>query len=78
MLQYSFIRPAISIAGIITNYFGVLCPTAYSIYFAEVYLDSIDFVSISVALYGLIVFGALCRKNMQGQQPLAKFLSIKG
>ena len=78
VLQYSFLRPAISIAGIITDYYGVLCPSGYSIYYAEVYLDAIDFVSISIALYGLIVFGALCRKQMTGQQPLAKFLSIKG
>ena len=42
------------------------------------YLDALDFVSISVALYGLIVFAALCRKQMDGQQPVAKFLSIKG
>lgn len=55
-----------------------MCPTAYSIYFAEVYLDSIDFVSISVALYGLIVFYALVKERLAGKQPLAKFLSIKG
>lgn len=37
-----------------------------------------DFVSISIALYGLIVFYALVRDRLKGRQPLSKFLSIKG
>ncbi|KAL8287049.1 hypothetical protein RQP46_004055 [Phenoliferia psychrophenolica] len=78
VLQYSLLRPLISLAGVITNAFGVLCPTQYSVYFAEVYLDSVDFVSISVALYGLIVFYALVKERLAGKQPLLKFLSIKG
>ncbi|KAI5474436.1 hypothetical protein MNV49_003269 [Pseudohyphozyma bogoriensis] len=78
VLQYSLLRPLISIAGIITEAYGVLCPTQYSVYYAEVYLDSIDFVSISVALYGLIVFYALVKEQLAGKKPLTKFLSIKG
>ncbi|GAA5868622.1 hypothetical protein JCM8547_003758 [Rhodosporidiobolus lusitaniae] len=77
VLQYSFLRPLISIAEIICQAYGVLCPTQYSIYFAEVYLDSIDFVSISVALYGLIVLYDLCKEQMAGKKPLSKFLCIK-
>ncbi|KAM0754398.1 DUF300-domain-containing protein [Meredithblackwellia eburnea MCA 4105] len=78
VLQYSLLRPLISLAGVITNAFDVLCPTQYSVYFAEVYLDSVDFVSISVALYGLIVFYALVKERLAGKAPLLKFLSIKG
>ncbi|KAK4051854.1 hypothetical protein OIV83_002559 [Microbotryomycetes sp. JL201] len=86
VLQYSLIRPLISIAGIITNAFGLYCPTQYSIYFSAVYLDAIDFVSIRqvqklasmiVALYGLITFYALTKELLAGKRPLAKFLSIK-
>ena len=44
---------------------------------AEVYLDAVDFVSISVALYGLIVFYSLVKERLAGKKPLAKFLSIK-
>jgi len=78
VLQYVVIRPAISIAGIICQALNVLCESgSYSVHFAAVYLDAIDFVSISVALYGLIVFYALTREELQGKRPLAKFLAIK-
>ena len=40
-------RTAISIAGIVCQHYNVLCASgAYSIHFAEVYLESVDFVSI--------------------------------
>ncbi|EIW74213.1 DUF300-domain-containing protein [Coniophora puteana RWD-64-598 SS2] len=78
VLQYVIIRPAVSIAGIVTNALGVLCPAGpYSIHFAEVYLEAIDFVSISIALYGLLLFYALTKEELAGRRPLAKFLSIK-
>jgi hypothetical protein len=48
VLQYVLIRPAISIAGIVCEKFNVLCASgSYSIHFAEVYLEAIDFFSIS-------------------------------
>ena len=38
---------AVSIAGIICEKLGVLCPAdGYSVHHAEVYLDAVDFVSI--------------------------------
>ncbi|GAA5884504.1 hypothetical protein JCM6882_005280 [Rhodosporidiobolus microsporus] len=77
VLQYSVLRPLISITEIICQAYDVLCPTAYSIYFAEVYLDSIDFVSISVALYGLIALYDLTKEQLAGRKPLSKFLAIK-
>ena len=36
-----------------------------------------SFVSFSVALYALLVFYTLTREDLEGRQPLAKFLSIK-
>ncbi|GAA5857727.1 hypothetical protein JCM5353_003327 [Sporobolomyces roseus] len=77
VLQYSLLRPLISIIEIVCQAYDVLCPTQYSVYFAEVYLDAADFVSISVALYGLIVFYALVKEQLAGKKPLAKFLCIK-
>ena len=91
VLQYVVIRPAISIAGIICEYFNVvrnyqlseevmghrltstqLCTGTYSPHFAAVYLEAIDFASISVALYGLIVFYVLCKDELKGRRPLSK------
>ncbi|CAD6571122.1 MAG: hypothetical protein CYPHOPRED_004307 [Cyphobasidiales sp. Tagirdzhanova-0007] len=77
VLQYAFLRPLISIIGSICEAFDILCPQIYSPHFAEVYLDALDFVSISVALYGLIVFYTLVKERLAGQKPLAKFLCIK-
>jgi len=78
VLQYVIVRPAVSIAGVICQKYKVLCESgSYSIHFAKVYLDAIDFVSISIALYGLLLFYALTKDELQGRRPLAKFLSIK-
>ena len=49
-----------------------LCTGVYSIHFANVYIEAIDFASISVALYGLIVFYVLCKDELKGRRPLSK------
>ena len=115
VLQYCLFSPLITIAGIVTEKYDVLCkyslfmtwggwggifwqvrigPHQYSVHFAAVYLDSArhvlaqslfstqhwrisSFVSFSVALYALLVFYALTKEDLEGRQPLAKFLSIK-
>jgi len=72
------IRPAASIAGIVCQFYGVLCPSlAWSPYYAQIYISAVDFVSISVALYGLVVFYGLTKDELKGRRPLAKFLAIK-
>lgn len=78
VLQYVIIRPAVSVAGIITQALGVLCSNSYSPKYAQVYITAIDFISISVALYGLILFYSLTHHELEGKRPLAKFLCIKG
>ncbi|KAI9454471.1 DUF300-domain-containing protein [Lactarius psammicola] len=78
VMQYVVIRPAVSITGIICQAFDVLCASGpYSVHYAEVYLEAIDFISISIALYGLILFYGLTKEELAGRRPLAKFLSIK-
>lgn len=78
VLQYVIIRPLVSIIGIICEHYNVLCQTAgFSPQFANVYLQVIDFVSISVALYGLFLFYGLTAEELKARRPLAKFLCIK-
>jgi hypothetical protein len=77
VVQYCFIRPALSIAGIVTEAYGVYCSSRLSYKYAYVYLTSIDFVSISIALYGLIVLYTLVKEDLKGRRPLAKFATIK-
>lgn len=40
-------RPLLSIIGIICEAFGKLCPEQYSVYFAEMWIEIVDFVSDS-------------------------------
>ncbi|KAG5715393.1 Transmembrane protein 184 like protein, partial [Termitomyces sp. T112] len=78
VLQYVIFRPLISIIGIICQKYDVLCESAgFSVHYANVYLEAVDFVSITFALYGLLVFYGLMSEELQGRRPLAKFMCIK-
>jgi len=77
VLQYTIVRPAISIAGIICQAYDVLCEESWNYRHASVYLTAIDFVSITVSLYGLLLFYGLTKEELRGRRPLAKFLCIK-
>ncbi|KAF9456290.1 DUF300-domain-containing protein [Collybia nuda] len=78
VLQYVIVRPLVSIVGIVCEKFDVLCEAAgFSIHYASVYLEAINFASISIALYGLLVFHGLTSEELKGRRPLAKFLCIK-
>ncbi|RXW12670.1 hypothetical protein EST38_g13184 [Candolleomyces aberdarensis] len=78
VLQYIIIRPAASIAGIVCEHFKVLCTTeGYTLKYAAVYIECINFISISIALYGLLVFCGLVAEELKGKRPVAKFLAIK-
>ncbi|KAF7985464.1 hypothetical protein HWV62_5223 [Athelia sp. TMB] len=84
VLQYVIVRPLISVAGIVTQVYGVLCSSAgitsglSSLQFANIYLEAADFISITVALYGLLLFYGLVADELKGRRPLAKFIAIKG
>lgn len=77
VIQYVIIGPALAISGIITEYYKVYCASSLSYKFAHVYELGIEFVSISIALYGLIVLYGLIKEDLKGRRPLAKFMSIK-
>ncbi|KAF4577519.1 hypothetical protein EYR40_003060 [Pleurotus pulmonarius] len=78
VLQYVIIRPACSIAGIICEKVGVLCEAeGFDPRYARVYIEAVNFLSISIALYGLLLFYDLMKHELRGRRPLAKFLSIK-
>ncbi|KAI8451091.1 hypothetical protein BY996DRAFT_8540468 [Phakopsora pachyrhizi] len=62
--------------AIICHSRDVLCLTQYSIHFAQAYLKAFDFITFSLALYGLIGFYNVTRVQLKGKSPLAKFLTI--
>ncbi|KAF8262382.1 organic solute transporter Ostalpha-domain-containing protein [Lactarius quietus] len=77
VMQYVVIRPLVTIAGIVAK------PTTfYALWSLQHSLRQPvprirRFVSISIALYGLILFYGLTKEELVGRRPLAKFLSIK-
>ncbi|TDL18236.1 DUF300-domain-containing protein [Rickenella mellea] len=78
VMQYVVVRPLVSAVAIVAEKYGVLCENGgYNIHFAYAYLSAVDFVSITVALYGLFIFYGLTKEELQGRRPLAKFLCIK-
>ncbi|KAF8476290.1 DUF300-domain-containing protein [Russula ochroleuca] len=78
VMQYVLIRPIVTVVGMICQAYNVLCVSeSFNARFADVYLEAIDFISISIALYGLILFYGLTKEELAGNRPLAKFLSIK-
>ncbi|ORY62878.1 organic solute transporter Ostalpha-domain-containing protein [Leucosporidium creatinivorum] len=77
VLQYALLKPLISLAAVACEALGVYCGTSWSFRFASVYLFIIDFISLSVALYGLFVLYVLIAPELKGHQPLAKFTTIK-
>jgi len=78
VLQYVIVRPLLSIIGIIAQAKGVLCESgSWSFRTAKAYITLFDGISITIALYGLLVFYGLTKEELAGKRPLAKFLSIK-
>lgn len=76
-LKFVIVKPLISIASVVTEVLGVFCGGSQSPYFANIYLEAIDFFSVSIALYGLITLYTLTHEELKGRRPLAKFMTIK-
>jgi hypothetical protein len=65
--QFVVVKPLLAISAIIFEAFDMYCETSQSFAFANVYIEIIDFICVSVALYGLVrgvlFFHDLCRLN---------------
>ncbi|KAG7439476.1 DUF300-domain-containing protein [Guyanagaster necrorhizus] len=78
VLQYVIIRPLCSIVGIVCEKYNVLCESeGFDFHYANAYMEIVDFFSISISLYGLLLFYGLTKEELAGRRPLAKFLCIK-
>ncbi|KAF9986507.1 hypothetical protein BGZ65_007394 [Modicella reniformis] len=56
ILQYVAIKPLCTLAAVILEYYGLYCATSYDFHFGMVYITIINFTSVSVALYCLVLF----------------------
>jgi len=76
-LQYVFIRPLMTITIVILHATGNYCPGNWSPIHGYVWIEAINFVSVTIAMYGLVLFYVLSKNDIQQYKPIPKFLSIK-
>ncbi|GJJ71048.1 hypothetical protein EMPS_03398 [Entomortierella parvispora] len=77
ILQYVLVKPITTIAAVILQYYNLYCTTSYNFHFGNVYITIIDFVSVSLAMYCLIVFYSNIKDEIAEYKPLWKFLCVK-
>lgn len=56
ILQYVVVKPVTTIAAVVLQYYGLYCATSYSFHFGNVYIMFVNFISVTVAMYCLVVF----------------------
>ncbi|KAF9108107.1 hypothetical protein BGX29_003303 [Mortierella sp. GBA35] len=56
ILQYVVIKPIATIAAVVLQYKDIYCPTSFSFAFGRVYITIINFISVTVAMYCLVIF----------------------
>ncbi|CCO33803.1 Transmembrane protein 184 homolog DDB_G0276041 [Rhizoctonia solani AG-1 IB] len=78
VLQFIIIRPVVTVISIILHGLDMLCPSKMSPSHPNLWLTIFDILSMIIAMYGLILFYKLTRKELDGHRPLLKFLIIKG
>jgi len=76
-LQYVVIRPLTALAAVILQSVNLYCPGNWNFSRGYIYLTAILFVSVTAAMYALIMFYALARHEMAKYKPIGKFLSVK-
>jgi len=77
-LQYVVLRPFLSALALFLNSFGEYCPGALTAFTkGYVYITGIMLVSVTVAMYALILFYVVAKEELTQYNPVPKFLSIK-
>ncbi|KAF9917809.1 hypothetical protein BX616_011226 [Lobosporangium transversale] len=67
VLQYVVVKPATTIAAVILEYKGLYCETMYSFAYGKVYITIINFISVTIAMYFLVVFYVTIKSEIQEQ-----------
>jgi hypothetical protein len=55
ILQYVVVKPITTVAAVVLQYKDIYCPTSYSFAFGRVYITIINFASVTVAMYCLVL-----------------------
>ncbi|KAI8348928.1 organic solute transporter Ostalpha-domain-containing protein [Mortierella sp. GBAus27b] len=77
VLQYTVVKPICTIAAVVLQYKGLYCESSYSFAFGKVYITIINFVSVTVAMYCLVVLYVTIKTEIAEKKPFLKFLCVK-
>ncbi|CAG8772389.1 6504_t:CDS:2, partial [Dentiscutata heterogama] len=77
ILQYVVLIPLITLTTLITEALGVYCAESMSFVFAKVYLKSAQILSVTVAMFALIVFYSAINEAIASEKPFLKLLCVK-
>ncbi|KAH8802671.1 organic solute transporter Ostalpha-domain-containing protein [Xylogone sp. PMI_703] len=75
--QYCFIRVAMTITAVVTQYFGKYCESSNSPIFAHIWVLVIESIAVTIAMYCLIQFYIQLRVDLAPYQPFLKVVAIK-
>jgi len=76
-LQYVVIRPVTALTAVILQSVNVYCPGNWNFTRGYIYITAILFLSVTAAMYALIMFYSMASKEMAEYKPIGKFLSVK-
>src|SRR5690348_12517528 len=77
MIQFVVLKPVCAIATIVLLYLGWYKEGELSLNNGYLYIVIIDNISVTIALYMLIMFYHALQKELAPYKPIAKFLCIK-
>ncbi|KAI0111875.1 DUF300-domain-containing protein [Daldinia grandis] len=75
--HYCFIRVAMTITAVVTQYFERYCESSNSPVFAHIWVIAIECIAVTIAMFCLIQFYIQLREPLSEHRPFLKVLAIK-
>ncbi|KAH9887842.1 DUF300-domain-containing protein [Xylariomycetidae sp. FL2044] len=75
--HYCFIRVAMTITAVVTQYFDRYCESSNSPVFAHIWVIAIECLAVTIAMYCLIQFYVQLKEPLAEHSPFMKVLAIK-
>lgn len=75
--QYCFIRVAMTIVAVVTQYYGRFCESSHSPVFAHIWVLVIEGSAVTIAMYCIVQFYIQLSAELVAQKPFIKVLAIK-
>ncbi|KAL7627577.1 hypothetical protein AAE478_001770 [Parahypoxylon ruwenzoriense] len=75
--HYCFIRVAMTITAVVTQYFERYCESSNSPVFAHIWVIVIECIAVTIAMYCLIQFYVQLKEPLAEHRPFLKVLAIK-